>query len=156
MSAPDPALLDYAQAVLEEHRRRPRHARPLPVAHRSVARENPVCGDLCRVEIFFEPAPTPEPGEGWAVAARVQAISATGTGCALSQASASLAAASLAGLTRSAALARVEHTLALIGGGCAPELERDGELAALALAAPRPARQACARLAWQAAAAALA
>ncbi len=147
---PDPAEL--YQAVIEEHRRRPRHRGPLPVAHRAARRENPACGDVCTVQFQFDPPPPPDTAVD--PAARVLAVGFTGAGCALSQASASLLAAALTGRTVAEArsLSGVVEDLIRTGASSAAPL---GDLAAFAAAHAFPARHACARLAWHAARAAL-
>ena len=66
-------------AWLVEHAKRPRHAAPLPDADVSVPGGNPGCGDL--LTAYLKAAP----GEN-----RVGKVSFAGTGCGLSQASASI------------------------------------------------------------------
>lgn len=153
---PDPAEL--YQAVIEEHRRRPRHRGPLPVVHRAARRENPACGDVCTVQFQFDPPPPPDTAVD--PAARVVAAGFTGAGCALSQASASLLTAALTGRTVAEARALADVVKDLIRTGAPPavpnaDADQLGDLAALAAAHAFPARHACALLAWQAARAAL-
>lgn len=130
------ASAEFYQAVIDEHRRRARHCGPLPTANRVARRENPACGDLCTMQLEVADD-------------RIFAAAFTGAGCALSQASASLAATAL----RHRSFAEV-HALAaavdtLVRTGVAPaDL---GDVAALAAAHAFPARHACALLAWQAA-----
>ena len=171
----DPAAELY-QAVIDDHRRRPRNRGPLPSAHRVSMRENPVCGDLCTIQLRLDPAP-PEDAASAASAlrvpippgARIVATAFTGAGCALSQASASLATVALSGLTVTEAralAAAVEH-LVRAGESASPAASASGsplpvpcfmhgDLAALVAAHRFPARHACALLAWQAAVDALA
>jgi len=153
---PDPAEL--YQSVIEEHRRRPRHRGPLPVAHRAARRENPACGDVCAIQ--FQLDPPPPPGTAVDPAARVLAAGFTGAGCALSQASASMLAAALTGLTVAEARALAGVVETLIRTGSAPTVPpvdstELGDLSALAATHAFPARHACGLLAWQAARAAL-
>lgn len=136
---------EFYQTVIDDHRRRPRRRGPLPSANRVAARENPACGDLCTLRLRVD-------------AGRVAEAAFTGAGCALSQASASLAASSLEGLAldRAAALVAAVETLVKSGPGAVSPAETPGDLAALAAAHALPARHACALLAWQAAREALA
>ena len=135
---------EFYQAVIDDHRRRPRRRGPLPTANRVAARENPTCGDLCTLRLRVE-------------AGRIVEAAFTGAGCALSQASASLAASSLEGLelARAAALVAAVEKLVRNGPGAVASEETPGDLAALAAAHALPARHACALLAWQAAGQAL-
>lgn len=66
-------------AWLVEHAQRPRHAHPLQDADVSVPGGNPGCGDLLTAYLKADPA-----GD------RVAAVTFAGTGCGLSQASASI------------------------------------------------------------------
>lgn len=163
------ASAEFFQAVIDEHRRRPRNRGPLPSAHRVAKRENPACGDFCTLQFVLDPAPPPAPppdvGSAPALApgTRVAAAAFTGAGCALSQASASLATVALAGrdLDEVRQLAATVETLVLVGRltrpDPAPESFGDlGDLAALAAVHAFPARHACALLAWRAALDALA
>ncbi len=133
------------QAIIEEHRRRPRNRGPLPTANRVATRENPACGDRCTLHLELDPA------------GRIRAAAFTGSGCALSQASASLATTALTG-RGSAEVPQLASALeALLQGRPAPAAEPSlpGDLAALAAVRAYPARHACALLAWQCALAAL-
>lgn len=66
-------------AWLVEHAQRPRHAHPLDDADVSVPGGNPGCGDLLTAYLKADPA-----------ADRIGAVTFAGTGCGLSQASASI------------------------------------------------------------------
>jgi len=70
---------DTRIAWLVQHAQRPRHTTPLPDADISVPGGNPGCGDL--LTAYLKAAP----GDN-----RVAAVSFVGTGCGLSQASASI------------------------------------------------------------------
>lgn len=133
MSSPD---AEFFQAVIDDHRRRPRHRGPLPTANRVARRENPNCGDICTMQFRLD-------GDCIAEAAF------TGAGCALSQAGASLACVALTGKTVAESrvlVADVER--AVTTGDCGATL---GEPAALSAVHGRPARHLCALLAWRAA-----
>ncbi|MCU0792993.1 MAG: SUF system NifU family Fe-S cluster assembly protein [Opitutaceae bacterium] len=143
MSDPD---LEIHQAIIDEHRRRPRHRGPLPAATHVATRENPACGDRCTLYLRLE-------------SDRIAAVGFTGAGCALSQASASLACVALTGRTaaEAASLAAVIETLVRGAPSTEPASPpAPGDLAALGLARAYPARHACALLAWETALAALA
>lgn len=139
------ASAELYQAVIDDHRRHPRHRGPLPAANRVGRRENPACGDLCVIHLRVD-------GE------RTLAAHFTGAGCALSQASASLATVALTGRTNAEAraLAATVEKLVRTGATFPEDSPSDlGDLVALAAAHAFPARHACALLAWQAALAAL-
>lgn len=136
------ASAEFYQAVIDEHRRRPRNRGPLPTANRVARRENPRCGDLCTIQL--------EVNDG-----RIAAAAFTGAGCALSQAGASLATATLSGRseTEARALVAAVETLVRDDAPAAPADEIAsalGDAAALAAARAFPARHDCALLAWRA------
>lgn len=131
------ASAELYQAVIDEHRRRPRNRGPLPTATRVATRENPLCGDVCTLQF--------QVGDDRILAARF-----TGAGCALSQASASLATVALTGRTPAEARALAATVDRLVRTGDA-SLAPAGDLAALSAAHALPARHACALLPWQAA-----
>lgn len=90
----------------------------------------------------------PEQGPG----ARIAEAAFTGAGCALSQASASLATLALTGRPAPEARALVATIETLVREGAAPELAPPvADLAALAAVSAFPKRHACALLAWRAA-----
>ena len=112
-------------------------------------RENPVCGDVCTLHLRI------------AADDLVSELRFTGAGCALSQASASLLTAAIAGRSVATARALAAEVESLVRTGdtapAAALISRAelGDLAALAAAHAYPARHACALLAWQACIAAL-
>ena len=167
----DPAA-EFYQAVIDDHRRRPRNRGPLPAAHRVARRENPSCGDLCTIQLQLDPAPaSSDPGSSLPPGTRIAAAAFTGAGCALSQASASLATVALAGCSVAEARAlatEVERVvrsgapsssdaaatpaIAASPGSAFPAVHPPlGDLAALAATHRFPARHDCALLAWRAA-----
>src|ERR1700712_2319673 len=79
-------LSDLYQSVILDHNRRPRNRGKLPNATRVASGDNPTCGDNCTVYLRLE-------GE------RIGEISFEGSGCAISQASASLMTTQLKGKT---------------------------------------------------------
>ena len=146
------AAAELHQAIIDDHRRRPRNRGPLPTANRVATRENPACGDRCTLHLRVE-------------ADRIAAATFTGAGCALSQASASLATVALAGLNVAETRTLAASIEALVRTGRLPAaadstadatlLAPDSPLLALAAAHAFPARHACALLSWQAALSAL-
>jgi len=129
-------LTDLYQSVILEHNKRPRNRGRLPEATRWATGDNPTCGDVCTVFLRMD-------GD------RIGEISFEGSGCAISQASASLMTTQLQGKT----LAEVEASFAvfkdIVTTGKEPE-EFD-EIAAFAGVHAFPARIKCATLAWHAA-----
>lgn len=91
-SAPSLVDAEFFQAVIDDHRRRPRHRGPLPTANRVASRENPLCGDRCTIQLQLVP-------DFNALGTRILAAGFTGAGCALSQASASLLVSAITGRT---------------------------------------------------------
>src|SRR3954465_15587919 len=70
-------LSELYQQVILDHNKRPRNRGRLPTANRVAHGDNPTCGDQCSVYLRLE-------GD------RIADISFDGSGCAISQASASL------------------------------------------------------------------
>ncbi len=131
-----------ARQILADHQARPRHRGELPGAPHA-ALDNPGCGDQVTVWAQVE-------GE------RLAALSFTGRGCAVSQASASLMTEALRGKTLAQARdLAAQYRARVLGGdeGGDPAL---GDLLALAGAGRLLRRRRCALLAWDALDAALA
>ena len=128
------------QAIILEHSRHPRHHGACALATHHARAENPTCGDEVEVHLRLSP-------EG-----RLEEVTFTGQGCALSQASASLLTVQVRGTARPEALALAArvHRL-LLGEALLPEeIEALGDLQALHGAARYPQRVRCVTLAWQA------
>lgn len=79
-------LSDLYQQVILDHNRRPRNRGKLPQATRVAHGDNPSCGDQCSVYLNLD-------GD------KISEITFDGTGCAISQASASLMTTQLKGKT---------------------------------------------------------
>src|SRR3954464_7417735 len=79
-------LTELYQQVILDHNRRPRNRGKLPAANRVAHGDNPTCGDQCSVYLQLD-------GD------RISNISFDGSGCAISQASASLMTTQLKGKT---------------------------------------------------------
>jgi len=127
-------LRDLYQEVILDHNRRPRNFGALPDANRTAEGHNPLCGDRVTVYLHVE-------GD------RVQGISFSGAGCAISTASASLMTEALQGRTVAEAreLFHRFHDLLTQGTGDAASL---GKLTVLAGVREYPIRVKCATLAW--------
>ena len=128
-------LSDLYQQVILDHNRRPRNRGKLPTANRVAHGDNPSCGDQCSVYLRLD-------GD------RIGDLSFDGSGCAISQASASLMTTQVKGKT----VPEVEKLFAefhdIVTTGRAPEEISD--LAAFAGVHAFPARIKCATLGWHA------
>ena len=129
-------LNDLYQQVILDHNRRPRNRGKLPTANRVAHGDNPTCGDQCSVYLRLE-------GD------RIAEISFDGSGCAISQASASLMTTQVKGKTAAEAELLFKEFHHIVTSGQAPEEISD--LAAFAGVHAFPARIKCATLGWHAA-----
>jgi nitrogen fixation protein NifU and related proteins len=129
-------LSELYQQVILDHNRRPRNRGKLPTANRVAHGDNPTCGDQCSVYLRLD-------GD------RIADISFDGSGCAISQASASLMTTQLKGKSAAEAgeLFRRFHEIVTSGR----EPEEISDLAAFAGVHAFPARIKCATLGWHAA-----
>ena len=130
-------LTDLYQSVILDHNKRPRNRGKPPTANRTASGDNPSCGDQCTVHLHLT-------DEG-----RVDAIGFEGSGCAISQASASLMTTQVKGKTAAEAEALFNEFKQIVTSGQAPEEISD--LAAFAGVHAFPARIKCATLGWHAA-----
>src|SRR5579862_4868985 len=129
-------LSELYQQVILDHNRRPRNRGRLPNATRPAHGDNPSCGDQCDVFLRLD-------------ADRIAEISFDGSGCAISQASASLMTTQLKGKTAADAQKLYDEFHHIVTTGAAPE--EIGDLAAFAGVHAFPARIKCATLGWHAA-----
>lgn len=129
-------LTDLYQSVILDHNKRPRNRGKLPTANRVASGDNPTCGDQCTVYLKMD-------GD------RIGEIAFDGSGCAISQASASLMTTQLKGKNAVEAEAIYKEFSDIVKTGNAPE--EFNELAAFAGVHAYPARIKCATLAWHAA-----
>jgi len=129
-------LTELYQQVILDHNRRPRNRGKLPTANRVAHGDNPSCGDQCDVFLRLE-------GD------RIADISFDGSGCAISQASASLMTTQIKGKTAKEAEALYEQFHDIVTTGKAPEEISD--VGAFAGVHAFPARIKCATLGWHAA-----
>ena len=129
-------LTDLYQQVILDHNKRPRNRGKLPTANRVAHGDNPTCGDQCGVYLRLE-------GD------RVAEISFDGSGCAISQASASLMTTQVKGKTTVEVEALFKNFHHIVTTGEMPEEISD--IAAFAGVHTFPARIKCATLGWHAA-----
>jgi len=129
-------LSDLYQQVILDHNKRPRNRGKLPTANRVAHGDNPSCGDQCSVYLRMD-------GD------RIADISFDGSGCAISQASASLMTTLLKGRSsaEAAGLYRKFHDIVTTG----KEPEEISDIGAFAGVHAFPARIKCATLGWHAA-----
>ena len=128
-------LEDLYQEVILDHNRNPRNFRELPAPAEHKEGYNPLCGD--RITVYVE-----MDGDV------VRDVGFRGSGCAISQASASVMTTALRGKTR----AEVESMFEAFHGVVTGESDEDpvslGEMGALAGVQEFPTRVKCATLAW--------
>jgi nitrogen fixation protein NifU and related proteins len=129
-------LTELYQHVILDHNKRPRNRGRLPTANRVAHGDNPTCGDQCSVYLRVD-------GE------RIAEISFEGSGCAISQASASLMTTQLKGKTAAEAEGLFKDFHEIVTSGKEPGEISD--LAAFAGVHAFPARIKCATLGWHAA-----
>lgn len=126
-------LTDLYQQVILDHNRRPRNRGKLPTANRVAHGDNPTCGDQCSVYLRLD-------------GNKIADISFDGSGCAISQASASLMTTQVKGKTAAEAEEIFKEFHKIVTSGEAPEEISD--LAAFAGVHAFPARIKCATLGW--------
>ncbi len=129
-------LTELYQQVILDHNRRPRNRGKLPTANRVAHGDNPSCGDQCSVYLQLD-------GD------RIKDLSFDGSGCAISQASASLMTTQLKGKTAAEAQALYDKFHEIVTTGKEPDEISD--IAAFAGVHTFPARIKCATLGWHAA-----
>jgi nitrogen fixation NifU-like protein len=130
------------QEIILDHYRHPRGRGPCEGCARRVQKENPLCGDEILLGVDLGP-------DG-----RIARIAFEGSGCAISQASASMMTEAVKGLAAPDAAALVEKMRSMMHG--APSGEELGDLAALEGVSRFATRVKCALLPWSALAEALA
>ena len=130
-------LQELYQEVILDHNRRPRNYRKLDDVTQVVTGYNPLCGDQYTVYLQLD-------GEV------IRDISFLGSGCAISQASASLMTDSVKGKTAKEAEALFEkvHTMLTEEQKAEINLDQLGKLATLSGVWEFPSRVKCASLAW--------
>jgi nitrogen fixation NifU-like protein len=131
----------YRNRVLE-HSRHPHNCRTPDGGYQKAQGFNALCGD--KVTVYLQRS-----------ADIIQDVAFTGTGCAISIASASMMTDALRGKTATRAMALVEEVQHMLADGEMPASSVLQETQALAGVRNYPSRIKCAMLAWSAAAAAL-
>jgi nitrogen fixation NifU-like protein len=134
-------LTELYQQVILDHNKRPRNRGKLPTANRVAHGDNPTCGDQCSVYLRLDPGAPGQPE-------RIGDISFSGSGCAISQASASLMTTQVKGKTAAEVEAMFENFHRIVTTGETPDEISD--LAAFAGVHAFPARIKCATLGWHA------
>src|SRR5437667_11241991 len=126
------------QEVILDHSRRPRNFGELPDAAVLVHGDNPACGDEIHLAVKFDA------GGG------LEDVKFTGSGCAISQSSASLMTMKLKGKPRAEAEALLHAFHQLVTTDTEPATKGLGDLILLRGVRKFPQRVKCAMLAWRA------
>lgn len=125
------------KTVILEHTKQPHHKGELDPYNAERTVYNPSCGDTIKVQIKIQDG-------------RLEAVHFNGSGCAISQASASIMTDLLQDLTISEAKAKIQLFHHMIQGKAGIDLEPLGEGVALKGVVQFPTRIRCAQIAWQA------
>jgi len=127
-------LRELYQQVILDHNKNPRNFRELPEATRKVEGYNPLCGDHYTIYVELD-------GE------RIKDVAFTGSGCAISKASASVMSSTVKGKSRQEAEALFQMFHGMVTGQ-RPDPEALGRLAAFSGVSEFPVRVKCASLPW--------
>ena len=128
-------LADLYQQVIIEHNRSPRNKKPIADASRVAAGDNPLCGDKITLYVKLD-------GD------TITDVGFQGSGCAISQASASLMTSAVKGKPVAEAEKLFHGFHDMVTGEKAADSALLGKLAAFAGVKQYPARVKCANLAW--------
>jgi nitrogen fixation NifU-like protein len=130
-------LSDLYQEVILEHNKNPRNFKELETANRFADGNNPLCGDKLKVYMEME-------GD------TVKEISFTGSGCAISKASASMMTQAVKGKSKAEAEIIFDEFHKMVTGDLDTETEKNhlGKLKIFAGVLEFPARVKCASLSW--------
>lgn len=126
----------YRQVILD-HSSHPHHHGKLADATNQIELLNPTCGDVLQLQLVVKDQ-------------LIKDIRFDGSGCTISQASASMMTDAVIGKTVSEALALADQFSLLVQGKDVPKLEELGDAALLNGVAKFPARIKCATLSWKA------
>jgi nitrogen fixation NifU-like protein len=144
MSAAAQELRDLYRELILDHARNPRHFGKLADMTHHAEGINPLCGDKLHVYLRID-------DDG-----RIADVAFEGSGCAISVASASLLAETVAGLTTEQALRHFAAVIKALTADTDTEAAVElGKLAALQGVREYPSRVKCATLAWHALSAAI-
>lgn len=125
----------YRQVILD-HSSHPHHHGTLEQATDQIELNNPTCGDVIQLQLILEED-------------RINDIRFSGSGCAISTASASMMTEAVMGRTTQEALALVDQFSLLVQGKEDDNVEALGDAAILSGVSKFPARIRCATLAWK-------
>lgn len=130
-------LGELYQEIIVAHNRAPRNFRRLAHPNRTAQGHNPLCGDRITLEVQLE-------GD------RIAEVGFQGSGCAISQASASLMTEAVIGKTKQQAetLFHTFHDMITAPATTPVDVKPLGKLAALAGVRQFPVRVKCASLSW--------
>jgi nitrogen fixation NifU-like protein len=130
-------LSDLYQEVILDHNKNPRNFKELEAATRSAEGNNPLCGDKLKVFLDYD-------GE------TVKEVSFTGSGCAISKASASMMTQTVKGKSKEEAEILFDEFHRMVRGELDEEAEENhlGKLKIFAGVREFPARVKCASLSW--------
>ncbi len=128
-------LDDLYRDIIIDHYRHPRHKGHLETPSATHEGLNPLCGDEVTIEVLV--------ADG-----RIADIAYTGSGCSISQSSASMMTESVAGKLLPDAHHLIEEFTALMRGSDEGDPEELGDLEALTGVRKFPTRIKCATLAW--------
>jgi nitrogen fixation protein NifU and related proteins len=129
------ALDDIYKETILDHYKNPRNKRELPGATVSKTRSNPLCGDEVTVAARVEDG-------------KLLEVTFLGTGCSISQSSASMMTESVGGRTVDDALSLAADVRGMLAGEVEPDEDAFGDLVALKGVVKYPIRIKCAVLAW--------
>jgi nitrogen fixation NifU-like protein len=129
------ALEDLYKEVILDHYKSPRNKRSLPGAELSCKKNNPLCGDEITVHAHLENG-------------RIVEVTYEGSGCSISQASASMLTEAVAGKNVEDAEALAADFRGMMQGMVEPQEDEFGDLIALKGVVKYPVRIKCAILAW--------
>ena len=129
-------LDDLYREILLDHYRQPRNHGGIDAPTCSADGENPLCGDQVRIDVSIEDD-------------RIAAISFSGRGCSISQASASMMTVYVKGRSVAEARAGVNAFQKMMVTAETPGIEGFDDIEALIGVAKFPARVKCASLAWK-------
>jgi nitrogen fixation protein NifU and related proteins len=129
------ALEELYKEVILDHYKNPRNKRGLPEADRSSRKTNPLCGDEITVHARLSDG-------------RVAEVTFEGSGCSISQASASMLTESVKGNSVAEAEDLAARFRGMMEGKVEPDEEGFGDLMALRGVVKYPVRIKCAVLAW--------
>ena len=129
------ALDDIYKETILDHYKSPRNKRELPGAVVSCTKNNPLCGDEITVSANLEDG-------------KLLEVTFLGSGCSISQASASMMTESVSGKTVDDAMSLAGDVRGMLGGEVEADEDAFGDLVALKGVVKYPIRIKCAVLAW--------